>query len=110
MRGGLIAVSVAVTLAPGADALAQARPADWPMWERWTWWMPVHGLLSLLVLAAIILGIVWIVRSLGRDRDGAPTASRSKDTALDILNGRYARGEIDREEYLQRKRDLSAKE
>lgn len=93
-------------IAPAAPAFAQARPGDWPMWERWMWWMPVHGLLSLLILAAIILGIVWLVRSLRRDGGGAPTSPKSQDNALDILNARYARGEIDREEYLQRKRDL----
>jgi putative membrane protein len=70
------------------------------------WWMPVHGLLSLLVVAAIIVGIVLIIRALRRDGGRAPTSSPSRDTALEILNARYARGEIDREEYLQRKRDL----
>ena len=36
-----------------------------------------------------------------------PHVTRTPDTARDILDARYARGEIEREEYLQRKEDLS---
>ena len=36
-----------------------------------------------------------------------PHVTRRPDTARDILDARYARGEIEREEYLQRKEDLS---
>ena len=35
-----------------------------------------------------------------------PGDVRTLDTALDILDARYARGEIEREEYLRRKQDL----
>ena len=35
-----------------------------------------------------------------------PGAARAPDTALGILDARYARGEIEREEYLRRKQDL----
>jgi len=51
-----------------------------------------------LVIAGLVLGIRWLGTQ-GRD-------SRS-DTALDILRQRYARGEINKEEFDAKKRDLS---
>ena len=52
----------------------------------------------------IILGIVVLARWLGSSgpRHG------SRDSALDILRERYARGEIDKAEFEARKRDLAA--
>ena len=50
-----------------------------------------------LVVTVLVLGIRWLV--------SAKRAGGS-DAALDILRQRYARGEIDREEFLARKRDL----
>jgi len=35
------------------------------------------------------------------------TPSRRHSPGLDVLEERYARGEIDRDEYLQKKKDLS---
>ncbi|MEJ2292364.1 MAG: SHOCT domain-containing protein [Deinococcales bacterium] len=70
---------------------------------------------SLLFLVLLVLGIVYLVRALdlGRSGDrGSKEASRQGDTsgtdsALQILRERYARGEIDREEFEQRRRDLA---
>ncbi len=53
-----------------------------------------------LVLAALIAGVLWLVRTLTDGR--RPAAS----TALETVEDRYARGEIDRDEYLQRRNDL----
>jgi putative membrane protein len=52
-------------------------------------------------------GVVWFIRSspsigLGRQ------ASIGRPGGLDLLEQRYARGEINREEYLQKKGDLQA--
>lgn len=51
-----------------------------------------------LVITGLVLGIRWLA-SQGRD-------ARPRDTVLDILRERYARGEIDKDEFLARKRDL----
>ena len=87
-------------------AWAQERPYDFwgmhPMWGMWGAWGFGMMLMMLvfwgLIIAGLVLGIRWLV-SQGRE-------SRS-DTALDILCQRYARGEIDKEEFEARKRDLS---
>lgn len=53
----------------------------------------------------IIIAIVWgIVRTPGQNNNINNTANQK--TALDILNERYARGEIDKDEYGIKKRDL----
>lgn len=68
-------------------------------WNGWFWgWSILHGLWSLLYLILIIVVVVVIVRALGRSGHRSP--------ALALLEERYAKGEIDRAEYLQKKRDL----
>ena len=62
------------------------------------------GLMMVLFWGIVIALAVLRVRGLTRGR-GAPFSHR-RPTALDLLQERYARGEIDREEYEQRKRDL----
>ncbi len=71
-------------------------------------WMAGMMIVSLLVgvtlLALLIVGIIAVIRWLW------PTAAaRAEDRALAILRERYARGEIDREEFEARWRDLSAR-
>lgn len=70
---------------------------------------------SLLFIALLVLGIVYLVRAVepGRGNDrrhDRPREDRElprQDDALRILRERYARGEIDRDEFEQRKKDLS---
>ena len=66
----------------------------------------------LAVLVLVIVGIVLLVRGLsGRDRiqPGPPLGppnGPSGNIAMQVLAERYARGEIQREEFLRRKQDL----
>jgi putative membrane protein len=82
-------------------AWAQQRPYDWGMHYMWGPWGIGMMLMMLvffgLVIAALVLGIRWLVTQ-GRE-------SRS-DIALDILRQRYARGEIDKDQFEALKRDL----
>lgn len=74
-------------------------------WMMWGWWMPFHGILSLLLLILVIVGIVALIRSLlGYGVHGV--RGRGRPPGLDVLEERYAKGEIQRDEYLQKKRDL----
>jgi putative membrane protein len=59
-------------------------------------------LLMLAVLVLAVLGVVWLVRNL---RDGG---KRESDNALETLRERYARGEIDEEEYRARRKELQS--
>lgn len=62
------------------------------------------GLLWILILIGIIAAIMFLVRSLFSGRS-VNTGNDGK-TALEALGERYARGEIGREEYLEKKHDL----
>lgn len=76
---------------------------DWNMW--WggggMWFGPLWMIVWLTLLVAIIVGVL---RWLGAIGGGANTRARG---ARDILDERYARGEIDREEYMKRNQDIS---
>jgi len=65
-------------------------------------WMFFHFLFWLLVVIGVILLIVWAVRRTSRQEH-----RWDEETALDILKKRYARGEINKEEYETMKKDLS---
>ena len=61
----------------------------------------IPGLGMILVWGAIILLLVWLVRTFSGTSDGKGKSARK------ILDERYARGEIERQEYEQKKRDLT---
>jgi putative membrane protein len=72
----------------------------------------IMAVVMLAVLALIIVGIILLVRGLTRHDyvqpappQGPAPAPRASN-ALQVLEERYARGEIQREEFLQRKQDL----
>ena len=70
--------------------------------DGWGGWMWLTGLVWLLVLVAIAGLVVWLVV-----RASNPSSATGSDTgsARRILAERFARGEIDEDEYIRR-RDL----
>lgn len=58
------------------------------------WWI--------VIIAVVVMLVKWLVSSYG-------TSGRSsqENTAMEILKERYARGEIDEQEFQKRKRELS---
>ena len=67
-------------------------------------------LIGLLIFVFLIAAAVWFVNNTksGRNDGGSPRIEwgSSRSHALELLEERYSRGEISREEYLQKKRDL----
>lgn len=78
------------------------------MWGDYGWgWGMGFGMISVVLFwVLVILGIVILVKWVagGSSGPGQP----STKSALDILKERYARGEIGREEFEQKKRDIEA--
>jgi putative membrane protein len=70
----------------------------------WGWLGPFHFLIPLLFFAIVATAVVLFVRYLA-GWSGRPTR---RSTGLDALAERYARGEINRDEFLEKKRDIAA--
>jgi putative membrane protein len=67
------------------------------------WWILSAPLLWLL----LIVGIVFLIR----DRDGRrPVAGDSRETAIDVLERRFAEGELSPEQYRERRSVLEEKQ
>lgn len=89
-------------------AAAQDRPYGWgpgmhPMWGMWGVWGIGMMLMMLVfwgvIIVGFVLGIRWLMTQ-GRE-------PHRTDTALDILRQRYARGDISKEEFEAKKKDLA---
>jgi putative membrane protein len=86
------------------EALAQWRDYGWQMgWGMMGWFAPV---MMVVFWVAVIVAIVFLVRWLAASGGAASRTSRSEDSALEILKKRYARGEINKEEFEEKKKDL----
>ena len=79
------------------------------MWGYGHDWVAMDGgafnmIIWPLVLVALVIGVIWFVRS--PSYGGAGRLPR-RSSALDILEERYARGEINRDEFLKMKQEIS---
>lgn len=63
----------------------------------WGGMMVINGAVWLLILVGVFVVILRLSRS-----GGGP----SRSSGLDVLEDRYARGDIQRDEYLQKKQDI----
>lgn len=105
-----LTAAVALALMGGAVPFAHADTyGPWHgMMNDWgwssTWGFGMIGMLLVWVL--LVLVIVLLAKRVfgrrGREREGG-----SSSRALEILNERYARGEIGKDEYEQKKRDVA---
>jgi putative membrane protein len=91
--------------------LAGTGNAPW-YWDHAGWAMGLHGFFWLLLLGLIAVVVVIATRSglrsgVSTGTDPGLTPGADGSSALAILGARYARGEVDRGEYLERKKDLS---
>ena len=74
-----------------------------PMMAAMGTWILLLVLLVLALLTLAVVSSVWLIKNI--KSGGAESRSRHENH----LQHRYAAGEIDREEYLQRKSDLQAR-
>jgi putative membrane protein len=100
--------AMVTTLLLPAAVFAQERPYDWgwgmhPMgWMGGMWGIGMMFMMLLfwfLVIGGLIVAVRWFLSD-QKER-------RGNDSAMEILRQRYARGEINKEEFETKKRDLS---
>lgn len=60
------------------------------------------GLFMIVFWALVIVGIVFLIKLIV----GGSKSEGKTETALDVLKKRYARGEINKEEFEEKKKDL----
>ncbi len=78
----------------------------WAHMEDFGWGWCGMGIGMLLFWGVLIAAIMLLVKyTWGSGADAGRTREKS---ALDLLKERYARGEIEREEFEQKKRDLES--
>lgn len=68
----------------------------------WGWGMLVMAIFWILIIATVVLVLRWL---LDQFKPGG-TIPQREESALDILKKRYARGEIDKAEFEEKKKDL----
>ena len=80
------------------------------MWGNGMWGGGIFGPLMMIFYIVLLVGvIVIVVRWLsGSSLGGNLPASQARDEAVEILKKRFARGEIDKDEFDERRRTLES--
>jgi putative membrane protein len=100
---------VALSAIPG-DAFAQWSGYDWGHGQGMMGWGYGMGWFGMIFMAAfwiaVIVAIVLLIRWLVLSTRTGDHKAHPEDSALEILRKRYARGEINKEEFEEKKKDL----
>ena len=98
----LIIVPLVIGFFGGWQGYGYGMMGPWMMGGfGWGWFMPI---IMIVFWGLIIWGIVALVRGLSTGGGGSSTQA---DSTLEILKRRYARGEITKEEFEEKKKDLA---
>lgn len=116
MTVAAMALTAAPALAQGPGPGSGPGPGPWSGYGHpmmWGWgdgrggWMVASGFMHLLALIGVIAVVLAIVRLFRHGH--CPFHRHGGSDGLAILEGRYARGEVGRDEYLEKKRDLGGR-
>jgi uncharacterized membrane protein len=88
--------------------IAQTIPlADTWMHGGWGWgWMTLMMVVMVLFWGAVIFGVFWLIRGTARGDWGPKETAAGKESAVEILERRFAEGAMTGEEYQARREVL----
>ena len=99
-----LVIAVPATVLMTLPAVAQTY-GDHPHMGAWGWGGMIFGPIMMIVFIALIVGaVVLVIRWTGL---GGSAVAGGANKARHILDERFARGEIDKDDYEERKRVLS---
>ena len=75
----------------------------WDMHDGMGWWMVFSAFWFVLFWAIVIGLVVWGANQLSRGSRGGD----GRDSAIDILRERYARGELSKEEFERSRQEIA---
>ena len=106
----LLFLVLVLQVLPLAPSYAQWRGyGDWgclgPGMMGWGGW-GFGWIFMIIFWGLIIVGLVFLVKWLAGLSGSRVPHEKERDSALEILRQRYAKGEINKEEFDQKKRDL----
>ncbi len=110
-RGSALVLWVLLLFFPGFAVAQQGGFSDRSMgpgmmggWGIMGWF---GGIFMLVVWVLVIVGLIFLIKWLVQSTRTEPGAPRGDSSgALNILRERYARGEIDKTEFEEKKKDL----
>ncbi len=98
---GVVALLVLSVVASLLVPLVGGYGYGWGMGPR----MMGGGIMMLLFWVLIIIAAIWLVQSVARGANSTRISAPMSESPLDILKLRYAKGEINKEQFDQMKRD-----
>lgn len=74
-------------------------------WMGWGGW-GMGWIFMIVFWGLVIVGLILLIKWLASISRSRPSHDKREDSALEILRQRYAKGEISKEEFEEKKRDL----
>ncbi len=108
---GVVVVVVLIAVLVTVSAVIGGIYGGWPWHMHDFMWpgMMRSGFIFVMVIVwvGVLALIVWAVVAAVHKTGGVNSSPSGVNTALEVLKERYARGEIDKQEFEEKKKDLS---